>query len=155
MPDDLYDRDVLEWSERQADLLRRVANGERVNEVDWANVIEEIEDVGNERLNAVHSYLRQAMIHLLKLHLMPADEANRHWFSELGNFLDDAEQRFTPSMRQRIELATVYRKARTRVLEDYPEHNIIEVCPWTLDELLTTDRRSLLSMLASGSSGRT
>jgi hypothetical protein len=31
MPDDLYDRDVLAWSEYQADLLRRLARGERVN----------------------------------------------------------------------------------------------------------------------------
>jgi hypothetical protein len=29
MPDDLYERDILEWPERQANLLRRVANGER------------------------------------------------------------------------------------------------------------------------------
>jgi len=31
MPDDLYDRDALAWSEHQASLLRRVARGERVN----------------------------------------------------------------------------------------------------------------------------
>ncbi len=29
MPDGLYERDFLEWSERQADLLRRLAAGER------------------------------------------------------------------------------------------------------------------------------
>lgn len=46
MPDDLYERDILIWSEQQADLLRRVARGERVNGVDWAHVAEEIEDVG-------------------------------------------------------------------------------------------------------------
>jgi hypothetical protein len=32
MPDDLYDTDVLAWSERQAELLRRAARGKRVNE---------------------------------------------------------------------------------------------------------------------------
>ena len=46
MPDDLYDHDALAWSEHQASLLRRVARGERVNEVDWEHVIEEIEDRG-------------------------------------------------------------------------------------------------------------
>ena len=46
MPDDLYERDILAWSERQAELLRRVANGERVNDVDWPHVVEEIADVG-------------------------------------------------------------------------------------------------------------
>jgi Domain of unknown function DUF29 len=43
---DLYDTDILAWSKRQADLLRRVAAGERVNDqVDWGNVAEEIEDI--------------------------------------------------------------------------------------------------------------
>jgi hypothetical protein len=49
MPDDLYDRVALAWSEHQAGLLWR---GERVNEVDWEHVIEEIEDVGLSELLA-------------------------------------------------------------------------------------------------------
>ena len=55
MPDDLYDRDILAWSEHQSVLLRRVANGERLNDVDWDHVVEEIEDVGLSELNAVRS----------------------------------------------------------------------------------------------------
>jgi hypothetical protein len=44
MPDSLYDTDVLVWSEHQADLLRRLAKGERLAEtIDWENVIEEVE----------------------------------------------------------------------------------------------------------------
>ncbi len=41
-----YDADVLQWSEHQAALLRRAAAGERVNDLDWPNIIEEIESVG-------------------------------------------------------------------------------------------------------------
>ena len=41
---DVYDMDVLEWSEHQARLLRQHAAGETGNEApDWANIIEEIE----------------------------------------------------------------------------------------------------------------
>ena len=49
---DLYDTDILLWSERQADLLRRHAAGERVNDasIDWPNIVEEIEDVGRSEL---------------------------------------------------------------------------------------------------------
>jgi len=54
MPDDLYDRDAPAWSERQAELPRRVARGERVNDLDWDHVVEEIEDVGLPELSAVH-----------------------------------------------------------------------------------------------------
>ena len=36
----LYDTDAVQWSERQAELLRRLAAGERVNDqVDWENVV--------------------------------------------------------------------------------------------------------------------
>ena len=57
------------WSEDQAALLRRLAAGERVNDlVDWPNVIEEIESVGNEQIHAVSSLLTQAIIHRLEGH---------------------------------------------------------------------------------------
>ena len=48
MPDDLYSRDILAWSIAQAERLRRMAAGERVNDLDWANVIEEVEFRGAE-----------------------------------------------------------------------------------------------------------
>ena len=47
---DLYDEDILLWSEHQAALLRRLAAGEPMNErPDWANIIEEVESVGREQ----------------------------------------------------------------------------------------------------------
>jgi hypothetical protein len=147
MPDDLYGSDILEWSERQVELLRRVANGERVNDVDWPNLIEEIADVGREQLNAVESCLRQAMIHLFKLYLLPDDPARMHWLGELGNFLDDAEQRFTPSMRQRIEMAAIFRTAGSRMKRLYPGAALPEACPWTLDDMLGGDHDQLLALL--------
>jgi Domain of unknown function DUF29 len=52
---DLYDTDILLWSERQAELLRRSAAGERVSdgELDWPHIVEEIEDVGRSELRPV------------------------------------------------------------------------------------------------------
>ncbi len=64
---DLYDDDILLWSERQSDLLRRIAAGEPVNErPDWVNIIEEVESVGRSDLRAVESLLLQAFMHMLK-----------------------------------------------------------------------------------------
>ena len=69
---DLYDSDILLWSERQADLLRRHAAVARENDaIDWPNVIEEIESVGNEQLHAVESLLIQALAHMLKATAWP------------------------------------------------------------------------------------
>jgi len=51
---ELYDTDVLEWSEHQVALLRRHAVGQLSNETpDWANIIEEVESVGRSQLSAV------------------------------------------------------------------------------------------------------
>ena len=70
-----YDTDVVTWSETQAALLRRLASGERVNDIDWANIIEEIESVGLSELHAVRSLLLQALLHWLKLQGWPASPA--------------------------------------------------------------------------------
>ena len=61
MPDSLYERDALAWAERQAGLLRRLAAGKLLDEaVDWANVIDEVADVGLSELRACRSLLRPA-----------------------------------------------------------------------------------------------
>lgn len=49
MPDDLYHRDFVAWSQAQAERLRRLAAGERVNDLDWGNLIEEVEDLGRAK----------------------------------------------------------------------------------------------------------
>src|SRR5689334_18286486 len=50
---DLYGDDILLWSQKQGSLLRRLATGEAVTEqVDWPNVVEEIEWVGRSRTDA-------------------------------------------------------------------------------------------------------
>ena len=57
-----------------------MAAGERLNEaVDWANVIEEVRDVGLSELRTCQSLLQQAMVHLLELHAMPDARAAAHW----------------------------------------------------------------------------
>ena len=150
----LYERDALAWAERQADLLRRLAAGERLNAaVDWPNVIEEVQDVGLSELRACRSLLQQALRHLLKLHAWPDNDAAAHWRDEAGVFLDDAAERFTPSMHQRIDLAEIYAKAvrRVRAATDKAgkPRPLPEACPFTLEELLTGDVAKLSSSLKS------
>jgi hypothetical protein len=155
MPDDLYHRDALAWSEQQAALLRRVARGERVNEVDWNHVVEEIEDVGLFELNAVRSYLSLVLVHLLKLHGWPEMDAGQHWRSEIVAFQGNLADRFAPSMRQRIDLAGLYDRARRQVaLISYagkPPRLSPAVCPMSLDDLMTASCKDLVQAIAAGS----
>ncbi len=84
MPDGLYDADILIWAQTQADLLRRLAAGERVNAaIDWPNLIDEVEDVGRSELSACNNLLRQALIHLLKLEAWPSSQSAAHWRAEV------------------------------------------------------------------------
>lgn len=144
MPDGLYERDALAWAERQADLLRRLSAGECVNEeIDWPNVIEEVQDVGRSELRSCRISLRHAMTHLLKLHAWPGSQAAPHWREKAGNALDDAEMRFTPSMRQHIDIHDLHRQAlkQLRFLEDDAgkPRPMPDACPFTLDDLLASD----------------
>jgi hypothetical protein len=139
-----YDTDILLWSERQAELLRRRAAGELDNEaaLDWPNIAEEIESVGNEQLHAVTSLLVQALTHMLKAEAWPLSRERAHWQAEARRFRGDAADRFAPSMRQRIDLAKLYRRALRAVpetIDGQPPLPMAEVCGVTLDELLNDD----------------
>ena len=143
MPDSLYDTDVLAWSEHQSELLRRLAKGERLNEtIDWENVIEEVESVGRSELNACRSLLRQALIHLLKLHLAPSGRAASHWRGEVDTFLADARHYATPSMRQRVAMSTLYAEALSRLRTEAKgrcDPRLPATCPFALDDLLAEE----------------
>ncbi len=144
MPDGLYEYDALAWAERQADLLRRLAAGERVNdEVDWPNVIEEVQDVGRSALRSCRSLLRHAMTHLLKLHAWPASRSVSHWREETESFIDDAEDCFAPSMRQHIDLPDLYRRAlkqfRLATDDSGAPRPVPATCPFVLDDFFSSD----------------
>ena len=137
---ELYDADVFEWSQHQATLLRRRAAGELINEAefDWPHIAEEIESVGRDQLHAVESYLMQALAHDFKAAAWPLSGEVSHWRAEAERFRIEAATRFTPAMRQRIDLAKIYRRA-LRIMPDtidgQPPLPVPPTCPVTLDEL--------------------
>jgi hypothetical protein len=141
---DLYAEDILLWSERQGELLRRRAAGELVNDrdLDWPNIAEEIESAGSEQLHAVELFLVQALAHMLKAEAWPTSHEVPGWRAEARRFRDDAASRFVPSMRQRIDMAKLYRRA-LRALPDTIDGQaslpVPENCSVTLDQLLSDE----------------
>jgi hypothetical protein len=137
---ELYDTDILLWSEQQGELLRRLAAGERVNHrVDWQNVVEEVESVGRSQLSAVQSFLVQALVHELKAQGWPSAPDVEGWLAEARRFRGDAAEAFVPSMRQRIDMDRVYQRALQalpKVLDGRPPLPLPMSCPVTLDEML-------------------
>ncbi|HSU05619.1 MAG TPA: DUF29 domain-containing protein [Acetobacteraceae bacterium] len=136
-----YDTDILLWSEHQGALLRRIAAGERINDadLDWPNIAEEIETVGRNELRACESYLVQALAHMLKAEAWPLSPAAPGWRAEIRHFRNEAAAAFAPSMRQKIDLARLYRRALTELpdtIDGQPPLPLPEHCPTTLSELL-------------------
>lgn len=138
--DGLYDRDFLLWSEAEAEKLRRLRAGERVNDVDWENLIEEVEALGRSELKATESLLYRAVEHLLKVMAWPASRYRDQWMDEAFNLLSDAESAFTPAMRQRSSVEAIYGRALRDVRRkpsDGEPPGPLPPGPWfTLDDLL-------------------
>jgi hypothetical protein len=81
MPGSDYDTDVAVWSERQADLLRRRASGELVNdtELDWPHIAEEIESLGQSERYRLRSHIGTVIEHLIKLQTSAATDPRNGW----------------------------------------------------------------------------
>jgi len=142
---DLYDTDAVQWSEQQAELLRSVAAGERVHDqVDWENVVEEIEDVGGRERDKVTEALVQALRHKLCLIGWPHSTAVRHWEAEVRIHLATARRRYRNSMRQYMTPESWQEDYQSALLETAshmadewpPSVALPSECPWTLEELL-------------------
>jgi hypothetical protein len=150
----LYDDDILLWSEQQAAAIRKLGNTRRdlPNELDVENVAEEIESVGRSELAAVQSLLQLIFTHLMKLLVEPDATSARHWRSEIAAFHSDAKRRYSPSMRQRLDLDDLWRSAREQsdLAYEGTQHDLIAAlpprCPFGLEDLIT-ERIDVMALL--------
>ncbi len=140
---DLYDMDVLEWSEHQARLLRQHAAGEGGNEApDWANIIEEIESVGQSQIDAVESWWFQAFLHDLKAEAWPLSRDTPTWRGDARGFRAQARRKYRPSMRQKLDVPGIYADALSALpdtMDGQLPLPVPEICPVTLNELVSTE----------------
>jgi len=135
-----YDSDVYAWSQRQGDLLRRLAAGERVNDadLDWSNIAEEIETVGRSERAALRSHILNVIEQLIKLPASPATEPRAGWQDTIDRARSEIESLLadSPSLRPAVAsiIAGVLPKARRfagTALTRHGEAPLVE--PQTLD----------------------
>jgi Domain of unknown function DUF29 len=135
-----YHTDIVNWSDHQAALLRRLSRGEAVNaEIDWTNLIEEIEAVGQSQVDAVESWLYQALLHMLKAEAWPLSDAVPHWQAEARGFRRQARRKYKASMAQKIDVPGLYADALYAMPETIGGQAPLPVqteCPVTLGEML-------------------
>ena len=104
-----YSNDILAWSERQGDLLRRRAAGELVNdaELDWPNIAEEVESVGRSERLALRSHIATVLEHLIKLQESPAIEPHNGWKASVLHARRQIHRTLKDSPSLRREVASI------------------------------------------------
>lgn len=133
----LYETDFVAWTQTQADMLRRA----QFNQLDIANLVEEIEDMGKNRQRELSSRLQLLLSHLLKWQYQP-ERRSASWETtiqlqraELADLLAD-----NPSLRPQVAtfVARAYPKSRLMArgetgldLKAFPP-----TCPYSIKEIL-------------------
>ncbi len=74
----LYDHDFFAWTQDQADALKRRS----ANELDWENLLEEVEDLGRSERRELRSRLVVLLTHILKGEAQP-QMRSRSWMATI------------------------------------------------------------------------
>jgi hypothetical protein len=137
----LYEEDLYVWSRTQAALLR----AGRFDELDLANLIEEVEDVGGALRRSVHKRTITIMVHLLKLEHSPASDPRVGWRDTIRTQRTRLLTDLTPALRRLLaaDLVGLYARARHDAdgsLRDHCEQVAADAlsatCPYTLDQII-------------------
>lgn len=138
--DNLYERDYYLWLLHTAKLIRE----EKFSEVDAANLIEEIEDMGRSEKRALKSNLIVLLLHLLKYKYQPQKITNS-WKSSIREHRRRLRDDFqtSPSLKQYMTevFDQCYQDSREQAADEtgLPLDNFPPSSPFTPSEVLNPD----------------
>jgi hypothetical protein len=132
-----HDTDFYSWTQEQAALLRQG----RVNELDVANLIEEIEDMGRSEKRELESRLAVLLMHLLKWQYQPNRRGNSWRLSiEVQRVKSRRELKQNPGLKHSLpeSFSNAYIDARIQAAKETKlvKSTFPDECPWTLDQVL-------------------
>jgi hypothetical protein len=136
----LYDEDFYVWAQNQAELLR----DKHFDELDLANLIEEVEDLAGSLKSAVRSRATTIMEHLLKLQHSPAQNPRLAWRGTIRTQRTRLLNDLTPSLQRHLadNFPDLYERARHDAegsLRDHGEQDAADAlpttCPYTLEQI--------------------
>jgi hypothetical protein len=135
-----YSQDFYSWSLQQAQLLRT----RQFDQVDWAHVIEELEDLGRSEYRALVSAIEQLTLHLLKWQYQPHRRSLswRHSINkqrrQIDRLLED-----NPGMKPKLgeAMAQGYKYGRKGASQEtgLPLESLPDICPYAWAELQNED----------------
>ncbi len=138
--DTLYDRDLVEWAARNADLLRN----HRFDEADIENIAEEIEDLGKSLRNSLGSHSTNLIAHLLKWQFQP-QRRSRSWQRTIVNSRTEIEPILDQSPSLKAHLVDFLSKdyvaaVRLTAVEMGINPSVLPAsCPYSIEQLLDYD----------------
>ncbi|KOP25547.1 hypothetical protein AMR41_14625 [Hapalosiphon sp. MRB220] len=136
----LYEIDDYQWLKETVKLLKN----QQLQELDLENLVEELEDLGREKRNAVASLLEQIIRHLLLLQYWTHESGYNavYWQEEIYNFRVQLRRRLATNLRNYLdaELNSIYKDALGFVkIKTQNSVNFPLECPYSLDQLLDID----------------
>ncbi|WP_319423239.1 DUF29 domain-containing protein [Pleurocapsa sp. FMAR1] len=136
----LYNRDYYLWLSYTAQLIK---DG-NFSEIDAANLIEEIEDMGRSEKRAVKSNLIILLLHLLKYKYQPAKKTNS-WKASIREHRRRLRDDFkvSPSLKRYFQevFEESYQDSREQVADEtgLPIDTFPTLCPFTIAEVLDSN----------------
>lgn len=136
----LYDRDYLSWIETTVAQLRQ----QNYAHVDWANLIEEMEDMGRSEKRRLESNLIVVLLHLLKWQFQPGQRSGS-WESSIVEHRRRIRRALqeSPSLKPYLEsiFAEAYREAvkQAKAETGLPLEQFPIDCPYELANLLNDE----------------
>ena len=127
----LYEHDFNLWVEQTVNAIK----DKDLDNMDWDNLIDEVEDMAKSEKRSLESYLERLIEHILKLRFWESqrEQNYKHWQAEVVNFRNRIQRllKRSPSLKKYLHeiYAEVYRDAvDSRKIEfDIPEDNFIEI----------------------------
>ncbi len=134
--------DFYHWLVDQAEKLRR-----HDRTLDWENLAEELQDMGNRERRELGSHLEVLLKHLLKWQFRPGRRGQswrrsiKYARRSIADLLEDS-----PSLKGKVSevLPKAYARARSDAVEEMrlsrADLNLLpQTCPWDFDQLLKDD----------------
>jgi hypothetical protein len=134
----LYERDYYTWALQQARALKE----HRLEELDWANLSDEVESLAKTERRELRSRLKVLLEHIIKWQFQP-QRRTRSWTAtvavqrhEIREHLDE-----NPGLKPEVQdiLAQAYKGARLEVTGRFlrqSDPQPPESCPWTFEQVM-------------------
>ncbi|BAZ32471.1 hypothetical protein NIES4074_49770 [Cylindrospermum sp. NIES-4074] len=132
----LYESNYLQWLEETIKCLKN----RQLADIDYENLIEELEDLAKNEKRRVRSLLEQIIRHLLLYQYWDLEKPRNanHWAAEITSFRNQLNEDLTANLHNHLDenFSIIYSHALDYVKAKTMLNNLPEVCPYSLEQIL-------------------